>query len=109
MSDAMEGRAHIPRTVGTTAAVAVAAFGLVFVVGAGLAFALGYVSALELAVIWALIAGGLSLYTDPPGARRWWRAALWALAALLLGGLPILYLAWRVAIRRTAQEPNVSR
>jgi hypothetical protein len=103
----MEGR--LPRTAGVTVAIAVAAFGLVVAVGAGLALAFDYVSVLELGVIWALIAAGLSLYTDPPGARRWWRAALWALAALLLGGLPILYLAWRVASRSVNQEPNVSR
>ena len=29
--------------------------------------------------------------------------------AVVLGGLPILFLAWRVASRRAAQEPKVSR
>ena len=105
----MESRAHLPRTVGATLAIAVAAFAIVFAVGAGLAFAFGYVSILELAVVWALVAVGLSLYADPPRERRWGHAALWALAALLLGGLPILFLAWRVATRRAVQEPNVSR
>ena len=90
-------------------AIAVAAFGVVLAVGAGLALAFDYVSALELGVIWALVAAGLSLYADPPRERMYGRAALWALAALLLGGLPILFLAWRVASRRAAQEPNVSR
>ena len=106
----MEDRAHLPRAAGTTVAIVVAAFGVVFAVGAGLAFAFGYVSILELAVVWALVAVGLSLYADPSGGRRFGRAALWAVAALLLGGLPIIVLAWRVATRRArAYDPKVSR
>ena len=106
----MEDRAHLPRAAGTTVAIVVAAFGVVFAVGAGLAFAFGYVSILELAVVWALIAVGLSLYADPPGGRRVARAALWGVAALLFGGLPIILLAWRVGTRRArAYDPKVSR
>ena len=60
--------------------------------------------------MWALLAAGLSLYADPPDERRFGRAALWAVAALLFGGLPIVLLAWRVATRRAgAYDPNVSR
>ena len=88
----------------------VAAFGVVFAVGAGVLLAFGYASVLELAGVWALVAAGLSLYADPPGGRRFGRAALWAVAALLVGGLPIVLLAWQVATRRTgAYDPNVSR
>ena len=106
----MESRAHLPRTVGATLAIAVAAFAIVFAVGAGLAFAFGYVSILELAVVWALVAVGLSLYADPSGGRRFGRAALWGVAALLFGGLPIILLAWRVGTRRArAYDPKVSR
>jgi hypothetical protein len=105
----MERRAPIPRIAGTTVAVVVAAFGAVLAVGAGLALAFDYASILALGVVWALIGAGLSLYADPPGRRRVGQAALWALAALLLGGLPILFLAWRIATRRAVQEPNVSR
>ena len=67
-------------------------------------------SVLELGAIWALIAAGLSLYGDPQGKRRFGRAALWAAAALLFGGLPIIVLAWHIAGRRApVYEPNVSR
>ena len=104
----MDGHAHLPRTAAAIG-IAVAAFGVVVAVEAGLAFTFGYVSVLESAVVWALIAAGLSLYADPPRERRWGHAALWALAALLLGGLPILFLTWRVATRRAVQEPKVSR
>src|SRR5919108_2465616 len=99
--------ANIPRTARTTVAIVVAAFGIVVAVGAGLVLAFGYVSVLALAPVWALLAASLSLYTDPPSGRRFGRAALWAVAALLLGGLPIILLAWRVATRRArAYDPN---
>jgi hypothetical protein len=102
--------AGIPRTALTAVAILVAAFGVVVFVGAGLALAFDYVSVLALAPVWALVAAGLSLYADPPGGRRVGRAVLWAVAALLLGGLPIVLLAWRIGTRRTrVYEPNVSR
>ena len=110
MNDAMEGHAHLPRAAGTTLAIVAAAFGIVVAVEAGLALTVGYLSVLVLSVVWALVAVGLSLYLDPSGERRPGHAALWAVAAFLLGGLPIVVLAWRVATRRAgAYEPNVSR
>ena len=110
MTDAMEGHARLGRTTATTTAIALAAFGVVLAVGTGLALAFDYVSVLELGAIWALIAAGLSLYGDPQGKRRFGRAALWAAAALLFGGLPIIVLAWHIAGRRApVYEPNVSR
>jgi hypothetical protein len=105
----MEGRTHLPRAIGTSAAIVAAACAVVLVSGAGLALAVGYVSILELAVVWALLGFGLSLAADPPGGRRLGPAVLWAVAALLLGGLPIILLAWRVGARRArAYEPKVS-
>jgi hypothetical protein len=110
MSEAMESRAHLPRTAGTTVAIVVAACAVVVVAGAGLALAIGYVSVFELGVVWAVLGFGLSLSADPLGGRRLGRAVLWAVAALLLGGLPIILLAWRVGARRSgAYEPKVSR
>jgi len=101
MTDAMNGR--------TTVVIALAAFGIVVAVEAGLALTVGYVSVLAAGVVWALVALGLSLYADPAGERRPGHAALWAVAAFLLGGLPIVVLAWRVAHARGRYEPNVSR
>ena len=106
----MESPAHLLRAAGTTVAIVVVAFGVVVGVGAGMVLAFGYASILALGVVWALVAAGLSFSADPPSGRRFGRAALWAVAALLLGGLPIIFLASRVAKRRArAYEPKVSR
>jgi hypothetical protein len=96
-----------PRRIGKAAALVGAAFAMV--VGAvALGVWVGYVSLLAIAPVWAAAAFALSLYGDRPGERSLARAALWALAGLLLAGIPTLFLAWRAADRRD-YEPKVSR